>query len=139
MITQTTIQQCRKCGSRNIVKNGHNRSGSQQYRCKDCGAIGVLNPKQFYSAERQEDILRAYLERPSMRGISRIFRVSRKTLAAWIKKNSRRCPHCERPFTPPTQMIGWKWMKSGHLSENGHGNGGSGRCNAGGHGKSSHL
>lgn len=92
MITTTIQQQCRKCGSPNIVKNGRNRCGSQQDLCKDCRAIGVLTPKQYYRPERQEEILRAYLERPSMRGIQRIFGVSRKTLAAWIKKKLSTLP-----------------------------------------------
>ncbi|MBN2355971.1 IS1 family transposase [candidate division KSB1 bacterium] len=86
---RTTIQhQCRKSGSPNIVKNGRTRCGSQQYLCKDCRAVEVLTPKHAYSLDRQEDILHAYQERPNMRGISRIFGVSRKTLAGWIKKNS---------------------------------------------------
>ena len=87
MMTPIIHHHCRKCGSQHIVKNGHNRSGSQQYLCKDCRAVGVLTEKPpKYSQERQEEILRAYQERPSMRGIARIFGVSRKTLAAWIKK-----------------------------------------------------
>jgi insertion element IS1 protein InsB len=89
----TTTAQCRRCGSQNIVANGHNRSGSQQYRCKDCRASGVVTPKIRYPPERQEEILRAYQERPSMRGIERIFGVARQTLAAWLKKKFR---------TPPT-------------------------------------
>lgn len=101
MITTTIQQQCRKCGSPHIVKNGHNRCGNQQYRCKDCGAIGVLAPKQTYSPERREEILRAYLERPSMRGISRIFGVSRKTLAAWIKKKVQTLPSLKQTLPPP--------------------------------------
>ena len=92
MITTTRQHQCRKCGSVNIVKNGHNRCGSQQYLCKDCRAVGVLTPKRQYSEARREEILRAYQERPSMRGISRIFGISRKTLAAWIKKKLRALP-----------------------------------------------
>jgi transposase-like protein len=86
MITTISQHQCRKCGSTNIVKNGRNRYGSQQYLCKDCRALGVLMPKHAYSPEQQAQILRADQERPSMRGISRIFGVSRKALAAWIKK-----------------------------------------------------
>jgi transposase-like protein len=127
MIIQPTVQQCRKCGSTHIVKNGHNRSGSQQYRCKVCGAIGVLSPKQSYNPARKEEILRAYQERPSMRGIHRIFGVSRKALAAWIKKNSRRCPRCGRRCLVRRPMTNWKSMKSGRLSGNGRGNAGCGR------------
>ena len=89
----TTIQcQCRKCGRHNIVKNGRNRSGSQQYVCKDCRAAGVLTPKRLYDQARRDEILRAAQERSSMRGIARTFGVSRKTLAAWIKKKSMACP-----------------------------------------------
>ena len=88
MIQQTTTQTfaCRKCGSERVVKNGHNRSGSQQYKCHDCGACGVLSPKHRYTEEQKAQILRAYRERPSMRGIERIFGVARQTLAEWLKK-----------------------------------------------------
>lgn len=92
MITTTLQHPCRKCGSQNIVKNGHHRSGSQQDLCKDGRAVGVLTPQPpRYSPERQEELLSAYQERPGMRGIRRIFGVSRKALAAWIKKKSTRC------------------------------------------------
>ena len=91
MIISTIQYQCRQCGSPNIVKNGRNRSGSQQYLCKDCRAAGVLTPKHPYPPARQDEILRAYQERSSMRGIARTFGVSRNTLAAWIKKKSKAC------------------------------------------------
>ena len=88
MIQDVKTFSCRNCRSENIVRNGHNRYGSQQYRCKDCGASKVLEPKQHYSEERKREILNAYRERPSMRGIERIFGVSRLTLAVWLKKSS---------------------------------------------------
>lgn len=123
---QPTVQPCRKCGSTKMIKNGHNRSGSQQSQCKVCGAIGVLNPQQYDSPERKDEIFRAYQERPSMRGIHRIFGVSRKALAAWIKKNSRRCRRCGRRCLPRRRMSSWKSMRSGRLSGNGRGNAGCG-------------
>jgi len=76
MVTETIIHLCRWCGSSNIVKNGHNASGSQQFWCKDCGKRGVLQPRRGYTEEQKEQILAAYYERPSMRGIERIFGVS---------------------------------------------------------------
>jgi len=93
MIAKLVIYTCRACGSQNIVKNGHNASGSQQYWCKDCGKHGVLEPKRGYTQEQKEQILAAYNERSSMRGIQRTFGVSRATLAAWIKKG------CNQPET----------------------------------------
>ncbi len=136
MITTTIHQHCRKCGSQHIVKNGHNRSGSHQYLGKDCRAVGVLTPKHQYRPERREEILRAYQERPSMRGISRIFGVSRNALAAWIKKNSRRCRRSGRPCIQRSRTTGWTSMRSGRLSASGRGNAGCGRSCAVGRGRS---
>ncbi len=88
MIETSTIYHCRDCGSENIVKNGRNKCGNQQYRCKDCGACKVLDPTVRYSDERKEEVLRAYQERSSLRGVSRTFKIPRKTITAWLKKNS---------------------------------------------------
>jgi transposase-like protein len=88
MITTAITHQCRHCGSENIVKNGHNSSGSQQYWCKECDRRGVLNPKRGYTQEQKEQIIAAYYERPSMRGIQRIHGVSPNTLASWLKKKT---------------------------------------------------
>jgi transposase-like protein len=80
-----TTHECRKCGSSNIVKNGHSASGSQQYHC--CGAYQVLDPEpRGYSEAEKKKILRAYRERGSKRAISRIFGVSRNTLNRWLEK-----------------------------------------------------
>jgi len=87
MIAKTIVYSCRNCGSQNIVKNGHNAYGNQQFWCKDCGKRGVLEPKHGYSVEQKEQILATYTsERSSMRGIQRTFGVSRNTLTSWLKK-----------------------------------------------------
>jgi len=86
MIAKLVIYQCRNCNGKDIVKNGHNASGSQQYYCKDCGKHGVLEPKRGYTEAHKEQILSAYYERSSMRGVQRIFGVSRPTLVSWLKK-----------------------------------------------------
>lgn len=83
---------CRKCDSQNIKKNGFNRCGNQQYYCKDCHASQVLAPKVRYTEERKEEILKAYQERGSMRGIRRIYGVSLTSLSAWLKKKQRKQP-----------------------------------------------
>ena len=88
---------CRKCNSKDIIKNGNTSYGSQQYRCKACGAGGVLELKVKYTQEDKERILRAYQERSSMRGIARTFGVHRNTLTSWLKKN----PNSFLPFQKP--------------------------------------
>jgi insertion element IS1 protein InsB len=76
MIAKLIVYKCRNCDSQNIVKNDHNASGSPQYVCKDCGKHGVLEPKRGYSETQKEQILSAYHERSSMRGVQRTFGVS---------------------------------------------------------------
>ena len=86
MLQETISYQCPHCDSPNLVRNGHNPKGKQQYRCRACGKSGVLNPSVPYTEVQKEQILKAYFERPSMRGIERIFGVTRQTLARWLKK-----------------------------------------------------
>jgi len=43
---------CPQCKSSQLVKNGHNGRGTQQYRCKKCGKRTVLNPRILYPPRR---------------------------------------------------------------------------------------
>ena len=54
--------------------------------------MGVLNPKNRRTEAEKEQILAAYRERPSMRGIARVFGISRNTLAKWLKKSQDTAP-----------------------------------------------
>jgi transposase-like protein len=87
MIITQTIHNCSNCQSTNIVKNGKNISGNQQYRCKDCGSCRVLSPKTTYSVAEKEQIMNTYKERCSLRGTARIYGLSRTTLTRWLKKS----------------------------------------------------
>ena len=80
---------CRNYGSTNIKKNGFNISGSQQYYCRNCKANKVLNPKNRYTEEKKKEIIKAYFERVSLRGLTRIYGVNRKIVKAWLKKSSK--------------------------------------------------
>ena len=78
---------CIHCGSESLIRNGLTRSGKQGYKCKSCGRQSRESPQyERYSVAQKEQILRAYNERPSMRGITRVFGVSRPTLITWLKK-----------------------------------------------------
>jgi len=78
---------CAHCGSPDIVKNGHAPNGKQKYRCRACGRQSRENPTPHVTPqERREEILRAYQERSSLRGLERTFKLSRNTVTAWIKK-----------------------------------------------------
>jgi len=78
---------CRHCASEDIVKNGKSPNGKQKYLCKDCGRQSRENPSpNGYTREAKEQILRAYEERSSLRGLRRVFGVSQQTVINWIKK-----------------------------------------------------
>jgi transposase-like protein len=81
------IIKCYHCGSENLKKNGKAPNGKQRYHCKACNRASLEAPDYGYSEERKEEILRAYQERSSMRGVSRTFGVARNTLASWLKKS----------------------------------------------------
>ena len=84
----TTIA-CRHCGNTTLVKYGIAPNGKQKYRCRTCGRQSRANPQlPGYSDERREEILRAYQERSSLRGLERTFGVSRDTVIAWLKKKA---------------------------------------------------
>lgn len=85
-MVKTEIE-CYHCGSTEIVKNGKAPNGKQKYHCNGCGKGSRENPDTGYSEERKEEILKAYQERMSMRGIARTFGVSRNTLTKWLKKS----------------------------------------------------
>ena len=103
MIVETIIYTCRKCKSEDITKNGTNRCGSPQYHCKNCGAYGVLVPKERYSKTEKDTILKAYQERSSMRGIERTFGVCRQTLAIWLKIQNELLPPLSDTLSPVEQ------------------------------------
>jgi transposase-like protein len=92
MITQIIVNRCTKCQSEHIVKNGKTKAGRQKYRCKACGSYGTLNPSVQYTPERKAEILRAYHERSSLRGIERTFGVARQTVAKWLKEKANSLP-----------------------------------------------
>jgi insertion element IS1 protein InsB len=92
MIQETTTYTCRSCGSDNIIKNGTNKCGNPQYHCKDCGVYRVLKPKEHSSDATREQVLRAAQERVSLRGLERIFKVCRQTVAQWVREYVKQLP-----------------------------------------------
>jgi transposase-like protein len=79
---------CRHCGSPALQKYGIAPNGKQKYRCRDCGRQSREQPElPGYSTERREEILRAYQERSSLRGLERTFGIARSTVIRWLKKS----------------------------------------------------
>lgn len=72
-----------------MIKRGRTRNNKQRFGCQACGRTFRENPQpQGYSEERKAEILRAYQERSSLRGLTRTFGVSRHTVSLCLKKSS---------------------------------------------------
>ena len=120
MIQETITYTCRKCGSVNIIKNGTNKCGNPQYHCKDCGAYQVLQPKRHHAPRDQATILRAYKERASLRGLTRIFGVARQTVARWLQAHVATVPDVKATLCLPQgddvleldELWSFVWKKS---------------------------
>jgi transposase-like protein len=79
---------CRFCESENVIRHGRTRSGHQRYRCHGCQRTFQEDPGSAAHPEAlQKQVLAAYQERVSLRGISRLFGLSRNTVKAWLKKS----------------------------------------------------
>jgi transposase-like protein len=66
----TKVIACPHCDSTDVVKNGFSPNGKQKYLCHLCGRQSRENPSpNGYTQERKEEILRAYQERSSLRGL----------------------------------------------------------------------
>lgn len=83
----TITLRCQHCQSQRLVRNGLAPDGRQRYLCRDCDRRSREQPRSnAYTEQEREQILRAYDERSSLRGLSRTFGVSRNTVTSWIKK-----------------------------------------------------
>ena len=100
MIEETTTYSCRSCGSEDIIRNGHNKCGSPQYKCKACGACRVLTPKVRYTPEQKVTVLKAYRERMSLRGLQRVFGPWRSTVLRWLKQRVASLPSLVESLLP---------------------------------------
>jgi len=92
MIRTIVTHSCPKCGSLDMVKNGHDYKGAQKYHCKTCDSYGTLQAQRGYSPQVRAQVRRAILERVSLRGIERIFALSRRTVGRWLEKWMAQAP-----------------------------------------------
>ena len=97
----TITLRCARCGSDTLVRDGHAPNGKQKYRCHACGCRSREKPTpNVYPQARREEILHAYQERSSQRGLTRTFGVSRTTVSSWIKKKELNFPLTHHPAPP---------------------------------------
>jgi len=74
-------QNCPKCGSNYLVKNGRIHNKKPKYKCLSCGRQFVENPtSKVISSQTKDLIARLLLEKIYLAGIARTTDVSQKWL-----------------------------------------------------------
>ena len=97
MLSTTIVHVCARCGSEKIRKNGHANNGAQRARCLECERTFILQPKGArYDAPFKEQVLSAYQDRMSLRGIQRTFGVCYKTVMRWLGEKNRGSARLQR-------------------------------------------
>jgi IS1 family transposase len=76
MLTLTKVEKCPVCGAADIVRNGYTTHGNQRIYCKTCRKSPVLVRKKTTPTGKLAALSRAFIERLSLGGISRVFAVS---------------------------------------------------------------
>ncbi len=95
MIRTIVTHRCPKCGSEDLVRNGHDYKGDQKYHGKACRSYGTLHAQRGYDERTYAQVKQAVLERISLRGIERLFGLSRRTVADWIEYWADQLPPLE--------------------------------------------
>ena len=85
MLSTTIVHVCARCGSEKIRKNGQACNGAQRAKCLECERTFILQPTgPRHSPGFKEQVLAAYQDRMSTRGIQRTFGVCYMTLMRWV-------------------------------------------------------
>ena len=89
MLSTTTVHVCARCGSERIHKNGHAINGAQRATCLDCERTFIVEPAgPRYDQGFKDQVLAAYQDRMSIRGIKRTFGVVYETVLRWVGEKS---------------------------------------------------
>ena len=89
MLSTTVVHACPPCGGEHLQKNGRTHHGAQRAKCVDCQRTFTLVPKgPRYSPAFKDQVLCAYQDRMSLRGIKRTFGVCYETVLAWLGEKS---------------------------------------------------
>ena len=89
MLSTKTVHRCPHCSGKRLQKNGHAEHGAQRAKCVDCQRTFVLSPQGLrYDQKFKDQVVSAYQDRMSTRGLQRTFGVCYQTVMAWVGEKS---------------------------------------------------
>ena len=84
-----------------VIKSGHNRTGSQRYRCQACQRYFTPEPKPAgYELALRQQALQLYLEGTSLRAIGRLLGLHHQTVSNWVTQAANALPAHVADATP---------------------------------------
>lgn len=85
-------KKCLYCGKiENQIKVGHNPSGTQRCKCKECGKVYTIDPKgRAYLEEVRKQAMKTYFSGVSGRGVGKIYGMNKSNVMNWIKKRAQK-------------------------------------------------
>ncbi len=90
MTTKTVTVRCPFCGSEEVSKNGHNRTGKQVYNCNnpECTHRSFVEEYTYkaYKPEVRRQVLEMAVDCTGTRATGRILGISKDTVTAILKK-----------------------------------------------------
>lgn len=92
MIHTIITHACPRCGSDRLVRNGHDYKGAQKFRCNDCQRYGTVKEDGSRVQNVRSAVERAFTERVSLRGLARVFGLSRTTVTRWLAQTVKQMP-----------------------------------------------
>jgi transposase-like protein len=90
---------CPKCEqTERQVKAGRNSTGSQRYKCQQCGTRYTPEPKeQGYSDEIRLRAVQMYVDGGNLRRVARHLGVNHQSVANWVKAHAAQLPAAPLP------------------------------------------
>ena len=129
MIRTSQVHHCRACGSTHIVKNGRNRSGSQQYQCRTAGRARCCFPSNATARSARPRCCEPIRSVPCCRDSVHL-RDHAQNDHAVVKKNSWACPPSRKPCSRPRPVMSSNSTRPGRSCGGARTSAGSGRCYA---------
>ncbi len=81
------VIKCIYCGSTDVIKYGKTKAGNQLYYCKSCNRYWVKDGAfHRYPKEVKDAIVRAVLEKSSVKEVSKEFNIPVTTIYKWLKE-----------------------------------------------------
>ena len=90
MVTKTVTIKCPHCGSEQVSKNGHNKTGKQVYRCNNPECVHQYFMEEYtnkaWDPKIREQVLKLTIDCTGTRATGRILGISKDSVTAILKK-----------------------------------------------------